>query len=302
MVVREIIQYACVSLVLVCCCAAATAQPIALKISKTKPTTIDANSNYAETNRFTVLAVYGPGSPLAGEIVDTLNVQVRVEEWRTKIYDGLYGATELPLQVTMQNGRAEFQLRSLARYKVIEQRSAPVPEIAVYLGDQYQRIVVPQWVDDNNDGDIDWLHQRVKDMVHRGLNSNVEIVRQVLAAVTGWQQSWRRDCGGVLPESPTVVQIGAACLNTKGESTHRTNMDKELAATILHEARHVWVYRHADQVDLPRVYSPSRNGSINCRQNELQDCVPDSELNIEAVQAHENDAEAFAQQYKGYLQ
>lgn len=279
-----------------------TAQSIELRITRAAPVYIDVNNNYAETGRFAVRAVFAAGHARAGETATQVNATLRIEEWRTRIYDGRFGATHLPMQVEMRAGQARFNLRSLARYSVIEERSAPVPEVAVSLGQHVQRILVPQWVDENGDDQIDWLQQQIAAIVARGLASDIEIVREVLQSVDSWQQSWRRDCGGVLPQSPTVVQIGAACLNAEGLNTHRTNFEHELAATILHEARHVWNYRHPGRTGLPRVYSPSRAGHTQCEHGNAGECaVAQPGLNMQAVEAHELDAESFAQRYKGAL-
>lgn len=292
----------CIVVLTLAWAASACAAPVVLKLTRLGPTYVDKHNNFAETQRFSVRAVYAKGSPQAGEVAQELNAKLRVEEWRTGIYDGLYGATRLPMKLNMRNGRAQFTLRSLARYTLVGQRNAPEPEVAVFLGKHYVRARVPQWVDANGDDQIDWLQQRVASLVAKGLHSASPEVRKVLQSVDEWQQSYRGDCGGVLPESPTVVQIGAACLNQGGVNTHRTNMNGELAATILHEARHVWVYRHPDLARLPLVYSPGRSIRADCRARNMQDCRARFSLNEAAVAVHEKDAETFAERYKGYLQ
>ncbi len=87
------------------CAGVACAQPVELRVSRAEPAYIDANNNYAETERFSVQAHYPQGHPLAGQVVAGLTAALRIEEWRTKIYDGLFGATALPMQVAMQRGQ-----------------------------------------------------------------------------------------------------------------------------------------------------------------------------------------------------
>lgn len=95
------------------------------------------------------------------------------------------------------------------------------------------------------------------------------------------------------------VRYTRTTLNAQGLNAHRTDLGQELAATILHAARHVWVYRHLESSGLPRVFS--RSGSAKCRKNALPGCAAEAAMDLDAIQAHEADAEGFAQRYKGYL-
>lgn len=285
------------------CCALLPAQAQAwmLQVTPVDNVYIDPNNNYAETRRYRVRALTS-----SGEVDTTVNTSVYVQEADTQVYDGLYGASALPLELEMRDGAAQLTLRSLARYTAIEQRNDPVPRIDIAADESSVSFYVPQWVDADHDGEIDWLALRVAALVRRGLESNVPVVRAVLASVQDWRQSSAQDCGGVLPQSPTTVQVGAVCLNAEGMNTHRTNMDAELATTLLHEARHVWNFRYPDRLRLPQVYSaghepPIARASV-CGNAESQVCKNDPHLNLEAVRAHEFDAEQFAHRYKHVLQ
>lgn len=272
-----------------------------LRVTRLGMPSIDSGNHYAEVVPIQINVVYPPGHPRAGRVDTDFNGLARVEEWRTTVYDGLYGATALPMHVRVHAGRAEFMLRSLARYQVIEQRQAPVPQIAVYLAGQRGLVDVPQWVDADHNGRIDWLERQVDSLIAAGRRSPVRAVRAAFGAVTGWEQSWRRDCGGVLPDSPTVIRIGAACLNMDAVNTHRFNMDHELSATLLHEARHVWVYKHPDRALLPRIVDLNPMSRARCRAAGGGVCSGGYGFDDYPLEAYESDAEAFAQRYKDRL-
>lgn len=284
------------------CAAAMTAPGVfaapVLEVTRLGPPTIAPEQRYAEITRFRIVLRHGAGHPRAGRVVTSFRGNARVEEWRTTIYDGAFGATALPMRVSLDGGTGRFALRSLARYKMIAQRGAPVPEIAVYAAGRMQRLQVPQWVDANDDGRIDWLAQQVRDILKRASASDIQAVRAAVRAVDGWRQSWRRDCGGVLPKTPTVIRIGAACLNSDGMNMHRFDYEQGLTATILHEARHVWAYRHPARAGLPRILDELRGGRARCQRVSPAGCPDRLRFQAGVIQRHETDAEAFAQRHK----
>lgn len=273
-----------------------------LVLERAGPTLIQPDRGYAETIRVRLRVVHPAGHPRAGETIRDFRETARVEEWRTSIYDGLHGASRLPTTVPIRDGHAHFVLHSLARYSVIEQRQAPVPEIAVFVGERHQRLEVPQWVDEDGDDRIDWLARQVDAILARARASDIATVREAASAVTGWRQSWRRDCGGVMPQEPTVIEVGAACLDAEGMNMHRFDHDHELTATILHEARHVWVYRNPERAGLTRVFNPRRGSRSRCDADGTARCVPGFVFDAAVIRAHEADAESFAQRYKGRLE
>lgn len=273
-----------------------------LAIERAGPVAIVPDRRFGEAAEVRVRILYPEGHPLAGRPIRDFDGTARIEEWRTGVYDGRHGASRLPATVPIRNGGARFVLHSLASYSVIEQRQAPVPEIAVFVRDRQQRLEIPQWVDEDGDGRIDWLAHQVEGILARARGSPIDAVREAATAVTGWRQSWRRDCGGVMPRHPTVIEVGAACLDVDGTNMHRFNRDNELTATVLHEARHVWVYRNPERTGLSRVFNPRRGSRSRCDADGTARCMPGFVFEAAMVRAHEADAEAFARRYKDRLQ
>jgi len=259
---------------------------------------IDTAQDFAEVVRVRVEVRHPADHPRAGQRVRGFRGEVRIEEWRTDIYDGAKGATRLPVRVPLQDGRAELTLRSTAAFTTIEERRAPIPEIAAFRRGKHTRLQIPQWVDANDDQRIDWLAVQVNRILASARNSGVPEVRRVARATEAWRQSWRRDCGGVTPDTPRVIRIGAACLNERGVNAHRTNLNHELTATVLHEARHVWVHQNPDAAALPRVFHQGRTQAGRCAVGSRGQCVTGYVFDGRFMWAHEEDAETFAQRYK----
>jgi hypothetical protein len=79
---------------------------------------------------------------------------------------------------------------------------------------------------------------------------------------------------------------------------HRVNLRQELTATILHEARHVWVHRHNVKLDTALVRNSrlTRRASCDPKAARHQPCM--AHIQDERYDLAEADAEAFAQRYK----
>ena len=261
---------------------AADASAPQLHIEQIGSTWVDARNNYAETARFQVRASCPAGEP-GTPPCSGLDGAVEITEAGSNVYNGRHGATGLPMRVDLRGGRAQFTLRSLAALPAAGAARPAPARIVARLGPASAQMTVAQWVDADGDGRIDWLARRIERVLAAGRRSAIAPLRETLDAVTRWRQSPDADCGRVIPEHPTEVGVGPVCRNAAGQNTHRLNTDNQLAATLLHEARHVWVYRNPGRAGLPRIYGPGRV------------------LNEQAVRAHEIDAEAFARRYRDAL-
>jgi hypothetical protein len=261
------------------------------------PVVIDSRNQYSENSLIRLTLRFPAGHNRAGELFCGYRAPVRIEEWRTSVYDGRFGASRLPMTVDLSQGVAEFTLKSLARYPSIDMRKAPVPQIAIFLGGRHQLLDVPQWVDQDGDEKIDWLEARVDDILGRARDSRVPELRSVIRSISGWKQSYLMDCGYFRDEDPTFAYVSPVCLDWDGENRHRLNTRQELTATVLHEARHVWVHRNHVRLDA----SLTRPGVANRRMSCAQDtagrmCM--GHIQDERYAIPEADAEAFAHRYK----
>lgn len=265
------------------------------------PATIEADNHYSENTPVRIRLFYPAGHPRAGEPALDYDRPIMIEEWRTMIYDGLYGASRLPMSVKPQNGEVKLVLKSLARYAIFDKRYAPVPQIGIFVGDKVELLEIPQWIDADENGFTDWLEQQVNDILRRARQSQIKEVVEVVNAIEGWQQSFKRDCGGVIDTEPLIARISPACLNDEGVNAHRINQDFELTATILHEARHAWVYKNPTKAYLisPALQDLRTGIGYRCKFDEDQEGCNTGYLHDPRYsEAHEQDAEAFATRYK----
>lgn len=262
--------------------------------------TIEAANNFSENTRVRVRLVYPAGHARAGARVSGWHGAIRIEEWNTQVYDGQDGATLLPLEVHAPDGAVVVVLKSLARYAHFDMRNMPVPQIAAHAGGEPRLLQIPQWVDADGNDKTDWLEHRVDDLLRRARGSPVVAVARAAAAVRGWEQSSKRDCGGFDEEAPGVIKIAAACMDWDGLDSHRINRDLELTATVLHELWHVW--RHAQAAQEPRQRrwpkAPARVEPIPCPYG----CSGPVWLADPRFAAEEDAAEAFAERYKHMFQ
>jgi hypothetical protein len=258
---------------------------------------IEDDNNYSENTRVRIRLVYPPLHARAGERYRGYNGALRVEEWMTQVYDGQYGATLLPLEVRAPDGEVELVLKSLARYGHIDQRNMPVPQIAVHLGDQRRLLQIPQWVDTEGNDKIDWLEHRVNDLLARARASDEREVARAARALRGWEQSFKRDCGGFDQTRPRWITVAPACIDWDGIDSHRINRGLELTATVLHELWHVWSHEGSAQDSRKRRLRktpPLHVEPIPCPYG----CQGPIWLADPRYEAEEDDAEAFAERYK----
>lgn len=273
-------------------------KPADVVVERLGEPTIEVANDYSENTRVRVRLVYPPDHVRAGRPWPG-SAQVRIEEWNTQVYDGLHGATRLPLRIVV-HGEAVVVLKSLARYAHVDMRSMPIPHIAVSAGGPPQLLQVPQWVDADGNDKIDWLERRVDDLLRHARASDEPEVARAARALRGWEQSPRRDCGGFDERRPHVISIAPACLDFDGLDSHRLNRGRELTATLLHELWHVssharsmtasgtrrWLKRPAHEVE-----------PIPCPHG----CAGPVWLADARYAAEEDDAEAFAERYKHLL-
>src|SRR5688572_11291799 len=158
-----------------------------LRVQQLGPILIEPANNFSENARIRISLVYPAGHARAGEPMHVNNMEIRLEEWVSDVYDGRYGATALPVNLRTRNGQAELVLKSLARYTHRDRRNAPVPRIRVSAGARHVFLVVPQWVDADGNGITDWLEQRVESILRQARSSTVAEVVEVLGALQGWQ-------------------------------------------------------------------------------------------------------------------
>lgn len=268
---------------------------------------IEAANNFSENTRVQIRLLYPVGHARAGQLLKGYEGPIRIEEWNGRIYDGLHGASQLPLTVHAPDGEVEFILKSLARYSMYDLRNMPVPQIAVYLENRTARLQVPQWVDADGNEKTDWLEARVENLLQRARTSPEPVVAQAARDLEHWEQSYRRDCGGFEEQRPTTIMIAPACLDWDGGNSHRLNTHQELSATILHELHHVLVFhnsaRDPRQRKMPKAAPPRRAEPLHCLGaiQGSDDCSGHVWVQDPRYLVQEAEAEAFAERYKHLL-
>lgn len=261
---------------------------------------IEDTNNYSENTRVRIRLVYPAGHPRSGPLLEGFGGPVVIEEWSTQVYDGLDGATRLPMTVRAPNGETVIVLKSLARYVHFDMRNMPVPQIAVHAGGPPRLLQIPQWVDADGNDKTDWLEHRVDDLLARARRSPAAPVARAAAALQRWEQSFKRDCGGFDEQRPGAITVAAACMDWDGVDSHRLNRRLELTATVLHELWHVW--SHQQSMRQPRQRSwpkaaPARVEPMRCPDG----CTGPIWLTDPRYAAEEDEAEAFAERYKHLL-
>jgi hypothetical protein len=271
-----------------------------LQVERVGPVVIEPANNYSENTRLRLRLLYPPGHHHAGQRVRDAR-RLLIEEWRTRIYDGQYGATRLPMTVTLRDGETEVVLKSLARFNVYDSRSAPTPQVAVYYGRQRVLVDIPHWVDEDGNDKTDWLEARVEDILRRARASNVPEIVEVVSALGGWRESYKRDCGGFAETDPRFANIASVCIDWDGVNAHRLNMRQELAATVLHEIRHVWAHYQPERNPYKQklLHAPSgQREPPGCELQRRSGETCSMHIRDERYAAQEADAEAFANKYK----
>jgi hypothetical protein len=256
-----------------------------------EPVIEDAN-NYSE-NTAVRIRLLRDGVPVRG-----WTGVIRIEEWNTQVYDGLHGATRLPLEVSAPEGEAVVVLKSLARYAHVDMRNMPVPQVAVSAGGPPQLLQIPQWVDADGNDKTDWLEHRVDALLRQARASDEPQIARAARLIRGWEQSFKRDCGGFDERRPHLISVSPACMDFDGVDSHRLNRGFELSATVLHEVWHAWSYRQAAAQPTGKrrwPKSPPRPlDMIPCPNG----CVGPVWLADPRYEAEEDEAEAFADRFK----
>lgn len=265
------------------------------------PVLIETGNNFSENTRLRLRVIHPAGHPRAGERVMDFDGALLLEEWRTRIYDGQYGATRLPMRVRFRQGQAEVVLKSLARFNVYDSRNAPIPQVAVHFGEQRVLVEVPQWVDEDGNEKTDWLEARVEDILRRARASGIPEVVEVTAALGGWKESYKRDCGGFAENDARFANISSVCIDWDGVNAHRLNMRQELAATVLHEMRHVWIHHEPERNPYKQAMLSAPSGqreAPHCGMGRTGTESCSVHIRDERFAAQEADAEAFANKHK----
>lgn len=270
--------------------AAQTPMPPDVELERLGEPTIDRANNYSENTRVRIRLVRD-GMRVAG-----WRGAIRIEEWNSQVYDGLYGATQLPMEVAAPSGETIVVLKSLARFAHFDMRNMPIPQIAVHAGGEPRLLQIPQWVDADGDDKTDWLQRRVDDLLARARASAETEVARAAAVLTSWEQSLKRDCGGFDEAHPNAIMVSPACVDFDGADSHRINRDYELTATVLHEMWHAWSYHAYAQAPgkrrWPKLARPLE--PIPCPHG----CNGPVWLADPRYESEEEEAETFAERYK----
>lgn len=277
-----------------------------LEIAQLGATYIEETRHFSENTRFRIRLLYPRGHPRAGEPLAGYHGSVRLEEWVSDIYDGRYGATALPATLDAWNGEVMLEIKSLARYTHRDRRNAPVPRIRISAGGRHVFASVPQWVDSDGNGQTDWLERQVEHILRQARASRIPEIEKVMAVLRGWEESFKMDCGGVDVEAPTIIKISTVCLDDDLLNRHRLNTHQELAATILHEAWHVWDLQHhhraaARPISLQSGYGrciPNQPHETDKRLLYQLSCPPGYAYDALYLNDMEAKAEAFAARYR----
>lgn len=225
--------------------------PSVLRIVKGR-TEINSSNRYSEDTVIRAEMVFPVGSPQAGQIDRTFQGEIEFSEVsETSYYDGVDGSTRLPLTVRAKDGIAVIVLSSVS---VSETGAAPpaASVVAKCTGcapvPVYPNATIPQWVDGNSNGFIDWLESWANDLLRQMKHSTDEIraVARLVSRVEPTDQTdpaLRNACGYFVPPqvtggSTSVLRVSPNCGSDL--RAHRRSLNAELSDTILHESRHVW--------------------------------------------------------------
>lgn len=217
--------------------------PPQVKLQKRGKTVIEAGNNYSENTTIEATVVFPPGHPKAGKVVSDFNGIITHEEdsGRTPYYDGVNGATRLPMAVQAKNGKAKIVLKSVSNSTGI---SGPIDARVRATAAGLDRdtstnpLSVDQWIDENRNGFIDWLEGHSKDILMCAKSKPGE-VGTVAKKVSKISQETGGDCGTtpIQLSEKSPIRISPVC---GPGNRHRLNVNNELVDTVLHEARHAW--------------------------------------------------------------
>lgn len=214
-----------------------------IKLERVGKTKIEPRNNYSENTSIRASVICPEGHPRGGEIVKRFNgVITFTEEVETNYYDGNNGATALPQNIQAKRGIANITIKSVSNSEdVAGPVDAKIKATSPMLSQQAATnpLHVDQWVDEDNDGFIDWLEQQAKARrVH--FRRIPGIVGKVARVTTGIKQV-PVGCGATDVDQ-TVIGVSPVCGTP---NRHRLDTVKELSDTVIHESRHVW--QHAQE-------------------------------------------------------
>ena len=212
-----------------------------VQLEKRGDADVEAANNYSENTELRATVVYPPGHPRAGQRVRDFDGMITFEEDAgTTYYDGNDGATLLPMTVQASGGRAEIEIKSVSNSN---NTSGPIDAQIRAHGTELQEdpatnpLSVDQWVDENNDGFIDWLEESAN-AIHRCFRGQRGEVGTVERKVSQIEQTTTA-CGTTPAQlaNRSPIRISPVCGTP---NRHRLNVTNELSDTVAHEARHAW--------------------------------------------------------------
>lgn len=216
-----------------------------VQLEKRRDTDIEAGNNYSENATIRATVVYPPGDPNAGRQVRDFNGMITFEEDAgTTYYDGMDGATMLPMMVAANSGRAEIEIKSVSNST---NGTGPIDARIRATGEGLMEdaatnpLAIDQWVDENSDGFIDWLDEWSAD-IHgcaRGAGGELQTIERRVSSLD--QDANTSRCGSTpnMPANRSPIFISPVC-SFGGQNVHRLNTNNELSVTVIHEARHAW--------------------------------------------------------------
>jgi len=271
-----------------CACAAGAG----LQVEPLGPLIIDRQRDYAEVQ---LLKLELPWQPTTSAVPDP---QVTISDPGGRIYNGHSGATRLPIQLRLPGGSGIVELRSVADFGNQALGAERLSLLQISHAGRQRTLRLRHWQDTDRNGRIDWLEARVDDILAAARRSPVMALREAATAVTNWHETTDVDCGGVLPQLPTVILISPMCVNQLGVNVHRLDLDRELTATVLHEAHHAWAYRQlrlrGGEDGLASIYG----AMLDCLFHGGGDCRAGLRPDAAFMHEQEAQAEAFAQRHK----
>jgi hypothetical protein len=212
---------------------------VRIKLEKMGEISINAANHYSEDTTIKVTAVDAQGAPLP-----CFTGPVAIQEDGTSIYSqysDIGVGDELPEIVHVEaGGTTTFVAHSLAGPKVdFVARPQPAKITSISPPLYGEPLAIDQWVDNNGNGRVDWCERWSDYILQAARNSSSDELAGVTFYACGIGEDLCLDGYHVR----TFVGGGSSRIYINPASPwHRVNLFGWLSQTVLHEARHLYIY------------------------------------------------------------